>query len=112
MRAAARGDAGRLTHRYILERRTTVPDGLGGRVEAFAPEGAIWGEPRLRRADSTVRADQVDETLEHEIKVRFRAQIEPGWRLRRGSRSFEVVQSFDPDERRRWLVLRTRERSS
>ena len=110
MRAIVRHDAGDLTHRYILERRTEEPDGFGGHVTAWAGEGAIWGAPRVLRASDEVRAGQVEEELSLAVTVRFRARIAAGWRLRRGSRTFDIVTVRDPDQRRRWLVLDVRER--
>lgn len=112
MRAARRHDAGDLTHRFILERRNEQPDGFGGHLTNYLPEGAVWGAPRTVRGREDLRAAQIDETVDHAITVRFRADIRPGWRLRRGSRSFDVVAAYDPDERRRYLVLETRERAT
>ena len=110
MRPARRHDAGDLTHRFILEARVEEPDGFGGRVTTFAAKGAIWGAPRTVRGREALRAAQLDEVVDHTVTVRFRADIRPGWRLRRGARSFDVVALYDPDERRRYLVLETRER--
>ena len=110
MRRAVRHDAGDLSHRYILEAREEVADEFGSLVTTFRPEGAIWGAPQVVRADARLRAAQIDEIVTHRITVRFRADIRPGWRLRRGSRVFEVVTAYDPDERHAWLVLETAER--
>ena len=110
MRPARRHDAGDLTHRYILERRDEVPDGFGGHYVEWRSEGAIWGAPRVLRAFDTVRAAQIEEELALAITVRFRTALAAGWRLRRGSRTFEIVTVRDPDQRRRWLVLDVRER--
>lgn len=110
MRPARRHDAGDLSHRFILEAREEEPDGFGGHFTAFRSRGAVWGAPRPLRPRESVRAAQVDEVVDHAITVRFRADIRPGWRLRRGARTFDVVALHDPDERRRYLVLETRER--
>ena len=110
MRKATRHDAGDLSHRFILEAREEEPDGFGGRLTTLAPKGAIWGSPRTLRGRESTRAAQLDEVVDHAVTVRFRADIRPGWRLRRGARSFDVIAVYDPDERRRYLVLETRER--
>ena len=110
MRAAERLDAGDLTHRYILEERAERPDGFGGHFTEWAGQGAIWGAPRVLRASEETRAAQVEEELALAVTVRFRARIAAGWRLRRGSRTFDIVTVRDPDQRRRWLVLDVRER--
>ena len=57
-----------------------------------------------------MRAAQVEEELALAVTVRFRKGLAAGWRLRRGSRTFDVETVRDPDERRRWLVLDVRER--
>lgn len=110
MRPARRHDAGDLTHRFILEARGEEPDGFGGHFTTFVPKGAVWGAPRAVRGRESLRAAQIDEVVDHAVTVRFRPDIRPGWRLRRGARTFDVVALHDPDERRRYLVLETRER--
>lgn len=110
MRVAVRHDAGDLTHRYILEERTERPDGFGGHFVEWVGQGAIWGAPRVLRASDEVRAAQVEEELALEITVRHRKRLAAGWRLRRGSRTFDVTTVRDPDQRRRYLVLDVRER--
>ena len=110
MRPARRHDAGDLTHRFILEARDEEPDGFGGHFTTHPPKGAVWGAPKVVRGRENLRAAQVDEVVDHVVTVRFRPDIRPGWRLRRGARIFDVIAAYDPDERRRYLVLETRER--
>jgi len=102
-------DPGALTHRLTLERRNESPDGCGGTDVTWSAVASIWGVVKPHRAIAFDRADQTDEELTHTITCRFRNDVASGWRLTMDERTFDVVTVHDPDERRRYIELQTRE---
>jgi SPP1 family predicted phage head-tail adaptor len=97
-------DPGQLTARLELEAPAETPDGQGGTTVAFQPVASLWAriepvaETREERAGSEVF------TLTHRIWLRFRSDVRPGMRLRKGARLFAIGAWRDPDETGRYLV--------
>lgn len=102
-------DPGSLRHEVAVEAATLIPDGAGGHSQNWAEIATLFA--RIEPVGAQVRygADQTLETITHRITLRFRADITSGMRLRKSSRSFEILTVHDPDETGRYLVCRTRE---
>lgn len=102
-------DAGQLRHRLRIERRIETPDGCGGMIVGWADEGAVWAmlEPVSTRVAEV--AQQNAETARQRIVVRFRSDLESGWRFVSGPRHFVISELFDPDERQNYLICMVEE---
>lgn len=97
-------DPGQMTTRLELEAPVETPDAQGGATVAYLARASVWarvepvGEQREQRAGADVF------TLTHRIWLRFRDDLAPGMRLRKGARFFAIRAWRDPDERGRYLV--------
>jgi len=97
-------DPGQMTARLELEAPAETPDGQGGAAVFFTALAAVWGriEPVGERREERAGSDVF--TLTHRIWLRFRDDLAPGMRLRKGARIFTIGAWRDPDETGRYLV--------
>ncbi len=100
---------GALRTRFVLEAPVETPDDAGGVVRVFASAGAVWAALARLSGSEGWEADREAQTLNWRAEIRFRAGIDAGMRLRRGTRILDILSVADPDGRRRRLVLDCRE---
>ena len=105
-------DPGRMTARLELEIPVETGDGQGGATVAFTAAASIWAlvEPVSFRIEE--QAADLTFTLTHRIWLRWRADVLPGMRLRRGVRLFWIGTTQDPDETRRYLICHCEEKEA
>lgn len=98
---------GELRQRLTLEAPSeTVTAG-----EASVPwpvQATVWGS--MQGLTGTDRGGLTAE-VEYRIRIRYRADVSPRWRIGRpnSSRKFGIISAIDPDGRRRELVILARE---
>lgn len=92
-----------LNHRLTLQRPVQTADGQGGLDTDWWEVDVVWGAVRPTQASRSQRAQQMVETVTHEITVRFRDDVESGWRFLLANREFAIRAVFDPDESGRFL---------
>jgi SPP1 family predicted phage head-tail adaptor len=54
-----------------------------------------------------MRADRATGVVTHVVTMRFREDVTGGMRLLYRGRRYRVLAAYDPDARRRYVVLRT-----
>jgi SPP1 family predicted phage head-tail adaptor len=69
----------------------------------------IWAAITPQSALVRERASQTEETVTHRIIARQPLEVQSGWSLRKGTRRFEILTIFDPDETGRYWQLDVRE---
>lgn len=102
--------AGALRHRLTLEERVKVDDGGGGFNESWSAVATLWGAVRPLRGDEQLIGGRVAGNVSHIITLRYRDDVLPEMRFRRGDRVFEIQAAIDPDERKCWLRCHCEER--
>lgn len=101
-----------LRHRLTLETPDHQPDGLGGQTPVWTPALVLWGEvdaPGSLRSLEPGEAGQGMPRAEVRIRVRRRAGLAAGQRLRWGNRLF-LLRAVRDDGTSPYLELITEER--
>lgn len=85
---------GSLKHRIDIETPTKTSNGMGGfsvvwgaLATATAISAAIWPVS----ASETVQAGQNMGVITHKIRIRYRAGIKASWRIKFGTRYFNII---------------------
>lgn len=98
---------GALRHRVSLLEPVRTPDGGGGASIAYQQVGEVWAEVMTARPKETERTDALISLKSLTIRVRWRADVVPGWRVIHAGRTLRVTGVRDPDGDRRWLLIST-----
>ncbi len=92
-------------HPYILEKPILV-----GQRPGWARVADVWAVARLRRGKWRATDGGEKELLTHEVRLRFRADVVPGMRLRRGQRTLLIHYVDDVGGRGRYQLCQCEER--
>jgi SPP1 family predicted phage head-tail adaptor len=95
---------GKLRHRLVIEAKARTADGGGGAAVAWTEIAEVWGAVEALSGKEAVAAGRVAGTAEYRITLRYRSDVAPAMRLRRGAELFEIVAVLDEDGRRRFLA--------
>ncbi len=102
-------DPGELKHRVDMYRLDQQPDGLGEMSTNHLFVASVWARVQPLSADRDEQGEQIMETVQHRITIRFRDDVASGWRLHLGERVFDILTVFDPTEAGRFLECRCQE---
>lgn len=98
--------AGLLRHKVTLQKLgERVDDGAGGGSIPFEDVADVWAHIHPLAGSELLRAGQFDATLSHRISIRYYPGIHPSWRVKYGTRVFDIKSVADLDERHREIEL-------
>ncbi len=100
-------DPGWLRHRVVIEAAEATPDGAGGETLAWETLATVWALIEPVSAAERVVAGRLTGVVTHRITLRFRDDVTGGMRVLFRGKRYRVLTAGDPDERRRYLVLKT-----
>lgn len=100
---------GRLRERVSLLSPTRSSDAAGGAALSFSEIARVWAEVRSTRVGEAVVSDVLASVTQFVVRIRWRIDVGPGWRIAYGARTLRVVGAQDPDGRSRWLDLSAEE---
>lgn len=84
-------NAVKLRHRVELQSKTEARDAVGGFSHTWATEATVYASIEPVRAADTQEAQQIEHRVTHTIWIRHRTDIQPDWRVRFGSRIFNII---------------------
>lgn len=105
--------SGMLTERVTLERKTKVPDSIGGYADTWTPDPAYALPANVRPLSGTeaIVAQRVAPTATYRCAIRFRADAAgnpyytPKDRLIHRGRTFGILYVFDRKMEHKWIEL-------
>lgn len=102
----------KLNRELVLEAPERAPDGSGGFVETWVPQGRIWAELRARPGRETALGPAIVARATHQITVRAApfgapSRPTPTQRFREGGRLFRILSVTEADPSGRHLVCAT-----
>jgi len=96
---------GSLRHRVTLERPELTTDTGGGADITWVKVADIWASIEPLSGLERFLDHQTQSVLTHKIIIRFREDVLPEMRLRKGQRGFEIISVMNEKERNHWLAL-------
>lgn len=99
--------AGKLRERVTIQQEVVTRDTFGAEVNPWTDVATVWAS--VRPGSSGERfisaADQVQATITHTVRIRYRAGLTPKMRLKWEGRYLGIQSVVEPDGRTRELVL-------
>ncbi len=102
-------DFGRLRHRVELHSATTTRDGYGQPKETFAKYADVWASIEPVTMSEKIKSEQLKGERTHKITIRYNANVDRTDRIIFGSRTFEIVEILNPQERNRIMEFECKE---
>lgn len=91
--------AGQLRHKIALQSPTEVSDGLGGVTVTWSTQHKCYAEIDPPKGRQFFVAGQKQNEVVQRIRIRYYSSVTPEWRVRFGTRYFDIESIIDPDER-------------
>lgn len=104
---AIRLGVGRFKDRIIFQAQVATPDGAGGNVLTWADQGSAWAKVEPISAREIARHRGQVAEISHKITTPRRSDIAPtaAWRIKFGTRYFNVRSIIDVGERREFWEM-------
>jgi SPP1 family predicted phage head-tail adaptor len=100
---------GKMRHRIELQQPLAVKDAGGGLTITWQSVEEVDGQVKPVSAREMMHAMGINNPVTHRVKLRYRADLKPDWRLVYDGRTFKIASNPDPDERKRYLELMVEE---
>lgn len=102
--------AGELNRNVTVQRRAATTDSYGQESGSWVDVATVKACIRPIGGREKLRAMAYESTLTHTVKVRFRSDFLPAieadaWRIKYGSRVFQVTASMDVKDARKYIVF-------
>ena len=102
--------AGTLNKTISIEAPTKTPDGMGGTTNSWKVivtdiPAAIWSIS----ATEQVKAQGETMIISHRIRIRYRKDIKPNWRLKYKDSYYNIVSIINPDMGNKILDIMAKE---
>lgn len=105
-------DAGKLRHRIELQSLETTKDTFGADTatgQVWTTYATVWAEVKPLTGTERYGAQQVQASMSHQIRLRWREGVlathRARWRRKGADRTFDILAPINVDERDRELVL-------
>jgi SPP1 family predicted phage head-tail adaptor len=100
---------GDLKKRITLQYQTKVPDGMGGFTTGWVDVASVFAAIWPISASEQVANMQVSMTITHRIRIRYRADIKASWKIKYGTKYFNIVGIINPNTENEMLDLMVKE---
>jgi len=100
---------GDLNKRIILQYETKVSDSMGGFTTVWNDAATVFAAIWPTSAAELIQSMQTDMVISHRIRIRFRSVLRPSWRIKFGTRYFNIVSIINPNEKNEYLDIMARE---
>ena len=99
--------AGKLRERVTIQEEVVTRDSFGAEVNPWVDAAAVWASVRPGASGERFisAADQVQATITHTVRIRYRSGLSPKQRLHWDGKYLGIQSVVDPDGRKRELVL-------
>lgn len=101
--------AGELRHQITLQAKTIANDGMGGVTETWSDQLTTWAQIDPPKAREFFANGQMQAEIITRIRIRYRPNVAHTWRVKYGTRYFNITSIVNPDEVNQELILMCRE---
>jgi len=100
---------GQLRHRVELQRPVDNQDGYGEVKRTYTTDTTVWASIEPLQGREFEYAQQISAETTLKITIRYNSNVTPKYRLKFGTRIFEITSLINPKERNEYLVLMCKE---
>lgn len=100
---------GALNKRIELQAATQTADGMGGFTSSWTTQQTVWAAIWPTSAKELMQSAQNTMEISHRIRIRYKSTLIPSWRIKYGTRYFNILSIINPNERGEWQDLLCKE---
>ena len=88
---------------------TKTADGMGGFTIVAKNEVTVWGAIWPISANEQIQATQQVMTISHRIRIRYVDDIKASWRIKFGTKYYNIVSIINPNLSNKYLDILAKE---
>lgn len=100
---------GDLNKRITIQYEVKTADGMGNFNVVWTDLCTVWAALWPLSAHEKVQSMQQTMEISHRIRIRYRSGILPSFRIKIGTRYFNILGLINPNEKGEWLDIMARE---
>lgn len=100
---------GTLNKRITIQHKTKVADGIGGHVDTWVDYATVFAAIWDATGNELNAAGSTSLIITHKIRIRYRSAVKAGYRIKYGTRFFNIISIVNPNESNRQLDLLCKE---
>jgi SPP1 family predicted phage head-tail adaptor len=98
-------NAGKLRQRITLQQPVVGSNAIGEETYTWADVATVWGSMEPATGSWYFSGRQADSKVDGRVRIRYRSDILPTWRIKFGDRYLSIVSILNPQERNRETVI-------
>ena len=100
---------GKLRHRLALQSETQTQGATGEVTSTYATETTVWGSITPLSGRELEQAKQISEEITYKAVIRYYSGLTTEYRISHDSRTFEIVNILNNEERDEYQTLMLKE---
>lgn len=100
---------GAINKRITIQYEVQTSDGMGSFDVVWTDLVIVWAAVWPVSANEQLQGMQQTMIISHRIRIRYRSDILPSYRIKFGARYFNIVSMINPNERGEWLDVLAKE---
>lgn len=97
---------GQLRHRITLQSKTATQDAYGAETVTWKNEKEVHASVDSLNGREYFLAQQMQSEVTHKIRFRYIPGLTPAWRVKWGTRIFDIKSAINPEEKNsEWILM-------
>lgn len=97
--------AGKLRKRIILQQPVAGSNTIGEIVNTWADVASVWAAVEPATGSWYYAGQQAESKVDGRVRIRYRSDVLPTWRIKFGDRYLSIVSLLNPNEAKKELIL-------
>jgi SPP1 family predicted phage head-tail adaptor len=97
--------AGDLRHRVTLQQPVAGSNTIGEIVNTWADVATVWAAVEPATGSWYYAGQQAESKVDGRVRIRYRSDVLPTWRIKFGDRYLTIVSILNPNERNKETVI-------
>ena len=98
-------EAGKLRQHVILQQSVAESNAIGEEIYTWADVATVWAAVEPATGSWYYAGQQAESKVDGRVRIRYRSDILPTWRIKFGDRYLSIVSILNPQERNKELIL-------
>ena len=97
--------AGKLRQHVVLQQPVAGSNAIGEIVDTWADVATVWAAIEPATGSWYYAGQQAESKVDGRVRIRYRSDVLPTWRIKYGDRYLSIVSILNPQERNKELTL-------
>lgn len=98
-------EIGKMKHRIEIQEPIEVKDAYGGITTTYTTRRTCWSKITPMTGKEIYKFQKFDMRISHSVKLYYYSALEPSWRIKYGTRYFNIISIINDEEDNKSMSL-------